>query len=123
MTTDHLVQYLQHRAGDTLRGTVEYEGNDVDILYLRDDVAEQRIRSEIDQMVSRMKPETSPQEDHAFPFGSLHGTVRMFDDAVLVHLPKQTEEGVVVALEPAAARTLHSFIEECEARLNSSGGD
>jgi hypothetical protein len=113
MAEGNLVDYLTDRIGQSLRGVVRYDGNDTDTLYLRDDLKETRLQSQIDRMIERLRPESAPAEEAAFPFGDLHVTVRCFDEAIILHFPTGRDEGVVVAVEPNVAMGLTTFAKEC----------
>lgn len=118
MSADRLIDYLERRASDYHRGTVRYDGDGTDVLYLREDIRESRLSSQIDRMLRRLRPEASPKEEPAFPFGDLHATVRLFDEAILLHFPTGTDRGIVVSLEPETARDLKTFIGECQTRIH-----
>lgn len=97
MTT--LLSYLDEKVDEDHRRTVRYDRNTTDIAYLREDIREERLDSQIDRMLKRLRPESSPDEERAFPFGDLHATVRVFDEALIMHFPTGSDRGVVVALE------------------------
>jgi hypothetical protein len=113
MGNGNLVDYLHDRAGQSLRGILEYEETDTDTLYLRDDLRETRLQSQIDRMLKRLRPESARAEEAAFPFGDLHVTVRCFDEAIILHFPTGRDEGVVIAVEPNVAMGLTTFAKEC----------
>ena len=112
-----LTDYARQRTGDYLRGIVSYDGDSSDVVYLRNDVREQRIQSEIDRMLTRLRPEASASEERAFPFGDLYVTVRRFEGAIIMHFPTGRDRGVVVSLEPDATRDLNRFTTECLKQL------
>lgn len=118
MSVESLIEYLNRRASGYHRATVRYEGDNTDIIYLRDDVRETRLSSQIDRMLRRLRPEASPKEENAFPLGDLHATVRRFDEAIILHFPTGTDRGVVVSLDPDTARDLNTFLGECAKRIH-----
>lgn len=118
MSADSLLTYLERQANTYHRGTVRYDGNSTDTLYLRDDIKETRLSSQIDRMLRRLRPESSSKEESSFPFGDLHATVRLFDEAILLHFPTGKDRGIVVSLEPETARDLNTFIGECQKRIH-----
>ena len=118
MASSHLVEFLEKTAGEYHRGTVKYEGSESDVLYLRDDIRKQRMLSQIDRMLTRLRPEATSNEERAFPFGDLHATVRTFDEAIIMHFPTGDDRGVLVSLEPETARDLNTFIGECMSRIH-----
>lgn len=108
-----LSTYLNDRLGDLLRGVAHYQMEEFEVVYIRDDIQEQRHRDEVEEMLSRIKHERSPEEEQSFPFGHLSATVRVFDEAIFMHFPVENQTGVVVALEPAVAKSLNSFVGDC----------
>jgi len=119
MAEGALIDYLERKAGEYHRGTVRYDGNDTDVLHLREDVKETRLTSQIDRMLRRIRPESSPNEERAFPFGDLNATVRLFQEAIIIHFPQGNDRGIIVSLEPETARDLNTFIGECEKRIQA----
>lgn len=118
MGVSDLQDFLEERAGSLYRGMVRYDGDTTDVLYLRDDVREERMRSEIDRMLRRLRPESKSKETQSFPFGQLYATVRSFEEAVIMHFPIGRDRGIVVSLEPGAAKSLNTFIRRCQQRLH-----
>lgn len=112
-STRELVGYLRQQAGPLLRGVVGYGDDGHEFVYLRDDVEETRTRAQLERMLAHFQTETREQEEAVFPFGELHGTVRCFDEAVLLHFPLERERGVIVALDADAARDLSTFAGDC----------
>lgn len=118
MGVSELTEFLNDRAGDLHRGSARYDGDSSEVLYLRDDIREQRMRSEIDRMLNRVLPESRASEENAFPFGDLHATVRTFEEATILHFPTGSGRGVLVALESEAAQDLNTFVGQCLDRIN-----
>lgn len=108
-----LAQYLNDRVDDLLRGVAHYQEDEFKVEYLRDDIREQRHRDEVTQMLNRIKKEGTAEEEQSFPFGHLHTTLRVFDEAIFMHFPIERETGVVVTLEPQVAQSLNSFVGDC----------
>ena len=122
MGTRELFTYLEEQAGENLRGVVQYSKDSTDVPYLRDDVREVRLQSQVDRMLRRIRPESSSKEEMAFPFGDLHATLRIFDEAIILHFPLGADRGLVISLEPEAAAQLNSFVNGCLDRLGREGG-
>lgn len=108
-----LSTYLNERVGDILRGVAHYQRDEFQVVYLREDIREQRHREEVNQMLTRIKQEGTAEEEQSFPFGHLHATLRIFDETIFMHFPIEDRTGVVVALEPEVARSLNSFVGDC----------
>lgn len=118
MATVELLRYLEDQAGEHLRGIARYERDSIDVPYLRDDLREVRMHSQVDRMLRRLRPESDSIEDAAFPFGDMHATVRLFDEAIIMHFPLGVGRGMVVAMEPETASRLNTFVSECLVRLD-----
>lgn len=108
-----LARYLDDRVDDLLRGVAHYREDEFEVVYLRDDIREQRHHDEVEQMLNRIKHEVSAKEEQSFPFGHLHATLRVFDETIFLHFPIENQTGVVVALEPEVAQSLNSFVGDC----------
>lgn len=113
MARKELLSYLEQQAGDNLRGVAEYDEEETKVLYLRRNIRHERLKTEVDEMVDRLRPESSKAETNAFPLGELKVTVRRFEDAIIMHFPGGESQGVVVALDPDVARNLNRFTSEC----------
>lgn len=113
MAVSDLLDFLEKRAANLHRGTARYDGDSTEVLYLRGDLQENRMRSEIDRMLNRLRSESSPKEERTFPFGDLHATVRAFEEATILHFPTGVDKGILVALESEAANDLNTFIGQC----------
>lgn len=114
-----MTEYLQKTAGEYLRGIVSYNGNEYDIQYIRDDLRTRRLKSEVDKIIDRLRRESRSGERQAFPFGEVNGTVRSFEEAMVMHFPKTQGRGIVVTLDPEVARQLNTFIGACLERTDN----
>lgn len=119
MPSSDITAYLRDRVGKHLRGVVRYHRDTLDVLYLRDDIREVRLQSQLDRMIDRLEPESRSAEECAFPFGDLYVTVRRFEDAIIMHFPTGKNRGLVVSLEPETAQDLNTFTTECLKCINS----
>lgn len=119
MANPDLIAFLEDRAGDMHRGTARYDGESPDVLYLRDDLREQQIQSEIDRVLNRVRPEATSKEEQSFPFGGLYATVRVFEEATVLHFPTGSDRGIVVSLEPDSGQELNTFVGQCLQQIES----
>lgn len=115
---EELTPYLKETAGEYLRGVVSYEGDEYEIRYIRDDLRTQRLKSEVDKMIDRLRRESRPGERRAFPFGEMNGIVRLFEEALVMHFPSTQGRGTVVTFEPDVARQFNTFIGSCLDRID-----
>lgn len=111
--SQRLSRFLNDRVGDLLRGVAHYQDDEFTVVYLRDDIREERHRDEIEQMLTRVLDEGTIEEEQSFPFGHLHATLRIFDETIFMHFPIENRRGIVVALEPEVAQSLNSFVGDC----------
>lgn len=111
----NLVDFLRDRAGAYLRAVVRYDRDSRELLYCRRDVRRAFSDDDLDRVVEAVRHESadSLRPDGEDARGDLRCTVRVFDDTVELHFPHAPDSGTVVALEPAAATRLHTFVDDC----------
>lgn len=109
-------EYLNREAGEYLRGVVSY-GDDYEVLFVRDDVRRANLKSQVDGMIEYLRRESRAREERVFPFERLNGTVRSFEEVVVMHFPLTQSRGIVVTLDSNAARQLNGFMAQCIERL------
>ena len=108
-----LAEYLRDRTGEYLRGVGFYDAEEYEVLYVRPDLHRETLDAEIARMVEHLRNESRAREQHAFPYGGLDGTVRSFEEAIVMHFPFSQERGAVVTLDTEAARQMTDFMREC----------
>lgn len=100
-----LVESLQSgevETADSVRLIFRYEGDEHDVVHVRDDVdaaytdAELRQRMETLAMKGLGDP---PRESSLHEFGDLQATVRWFEDGVCAHFPDEEWGGVVAVFD------------------------
>lgn len=114
---EDLLRFLRERTGESLRGAGRYDADGYEVLYVRQDLARATLDAEVERMVAHLRNESRAREQRAFPYGELDGTVRSFEEAVVMHFPLPQERGVVVTLDPDVAQQLNAFMRECIERL------
>lgn len=65
----------------------------------------------------RIREDSTPEYNDEFPFGDLDATVRIFSDAVALHIIQQEQVGVVITFDPDGAKILRKFVYQCVERL------
>lgn len=113
-----LVEFLQSRAGEYLRGAVHYTGDDYEVLYLRDDVEQKYSEADLDALFSYWRRRNAGQGDEPFSLGNLHSTVQLYDGGLLFHFTQGDELGTVITLDPEAGRDIVTFVTECLEQLH-----
>ena len=123
---EELVTFMKDVAGEHLRGVLAYDENGFDVVYIREDIMQNRSgdASLADDLPVihdlAMAEERLPAEVSSF--GRYHATVRVFEQAVLVQLVVGESRGFGISLDPAAARQLSNFVQRCTGFLEENGG-
>lgn len=115
-----LHRFIQERANMSYRSAFYYERDDWDALYIREDVATERLHDELPDVVKRAR-QNQPllrKEDYP-PLGEVRATTEVHEDGVVLHFPEGPESGTLVSLDCDVARRLAGFITQAMEILNS----
>ena len=115
---DQLAIYLERRAGDSLRAVIRYTGSEFSLAYLRDDISKPKFLPRMEEVLLNIT-KSGPNRNRAITeeFGPLQASVHVREKGVFLHFPVEREKGIVVSLEPGAARQLSTFIRECMEKI------
>lgn len=118
----NIVEHIHGHAGDTLQAVIIYEEDHHRDLYRRDDIAdlhdsalEREVLDVIRDDDRRRFTETSTSIE-----GAHRATVDVFENRVLLHLPRDESSGTLVVLDTTAARNLYEFVEDLRASIYGS---
>jgi len=113
--SEALTEYLRDRVGEHLRSVLAYDGDGGELLYVRDDVADQYSEAEIANIVREVRLEAieKPHQEDLYAHGSMNCTVRSFEDAVEIHLPRDETSGTVVAFDAEVFAIHNTFFGRC----------
>lgn len=112
--TEELLEYLEQRAGESLRAVGQYQGEECDLQYLRDDLPRTATRDRLDALRANITWSWNPPEDASLKeLGTKRATLQVREQAVILHLLLGNQRGILIGLEPEAARDLTSFITDC----------
>jgi len=117
-----IAEYCKEAAGSYLRTVFHYDNGDPETLFIRDDVDEQYAEAELAhyfRLLSATAADEGDQTD-ALHVGNHHGTLRLYDDALLLNFPQGDGIGTLIALDPEAGREIATFVTRCLARLHES---
>ena len=106
-----LTEFLRGRAGENLRGVIEYDGEGFEIHYMRDGLDADAFRRRVEYAYNRILQSQTTDTELA-SYGKPYATLSVREYAVILNLRSTPTEGVIVGLEPDAARDLVSFIHE-----------
>ncbi|MFB6179053.1 MAG: hypothetical protein ABEI77_04940 [Halorientalis sp.] len=97
-----LIEDLRAESDASLRLALRYTADDYEVLFAREDIAQQFTSPELQQRVETlvMKGLGDPPQEHTlFDFGSLQSTVRFYDNALVAHFPYREWSGLVFTLD------------------------
>jgi len=110
-----LTKSLREYVGDGLRSVLRYDEDGEELVYVRDDVADDYSETEVDQVFRdvRLEAVEKPHQEDLYEHGSLDCTVRWFDDAVEVHFPHDETSGTAVALDHEVLTDEDTLLHKC----------
>ena len=100
--THALVDAILEGSGETVRMAVRYDGDEFELLYVREDIDAQFSDAELTERVKAltMKGLGDPVEEGTlFDFGQLDATVRWYDSAVVATFPTEEWSGLVFTFD------------------------
>ena len=101
-----LIDDLREESGASLRLALQYTADDYEVLFAREDIANQFSGPELEQRVETLVMKglgDPPQENTLFDFGSLESTLRFYDNALIAHFPYREWSGFVFTLDRTEA--------------------
>lgn len=114
-----LQEFFEQRTGEKLRSIVKYEADSFEIVYLRDDVAEQYGPSEIESTIdeSRMESLSAPiyEDTYSEDHGDLTCMVQCFENVIEMNFVLEDGVGAAVALDAEAMADAHGLVAEARA--------
>ena len=113
--SEALTEFLEERVGDHLRSVIFYDDHGGEVLYVRDDVADEYTDEDIGEVVRdvRLEAVEKPHQESLYAHGPLNCTLRSFDDAVELHFPHDETSGTAVALDGEAFPMHNTFVSRC----------
>lgn len=101
-----LIDAIREETDIALRLGVRYAGDDVDLLFVREDVREHYTPPELEQRVETLVMKglgDPPREESLFDFGTLDATIRWYDEALVAHFPYREWSGLVFTFDRRAS--------------------
>lgn len=113
--SEGLTEFLKERVGNHLRSVIFYDNNGGEVLYVRDDVADEYSENDIEEVVRdvRLEAVEKPHQESLYSHGPLNCTLRSFDDAVELHFPHDETSGTAVALDGEVFPMHNTFVSRC----------
>ncbi|WP_135826127.1 DUF7522 family protein [Halorussus ruber] len=114
-SSEALAEFLKARVGDHLRSVIFYDDEGGEVVYVRDDVADQYTDEDVAEVVRdvRLEAVDKPHQESLYTHGSLECTLRSFGDAVELHFPHDETCGTAVALDSEVFPMHNTFVERC----------
>lgn len=115
----NVVDHLRSHAGEALQAVVVYDGDEHRDRYRRQDLQELHGSDLEAELLAEIRADERRRESDAAERyeGSLRATVRVFDQRVIVHLPRDSRSGTVVLFDPVVARDLGEFVDDLRADI------
>lgn len=119
---ERLRTLLSESTGDLLRSVAYYDDEGYEVVYLRDDVADEYDEDEIDEAFEdvRLEALTKPRQEDLYTHGRLECVVRCFSEAVEMHFDLTETTGVAAALDREVMESGSQFLGECLALTTGS---
>ncbi|NHN58633.1 MULTISPECIES: hypothetical protein [Halorussus] len=113
--SEALTEFLRERVGDHMRSVLTYDDEGAELLYVRDDVADQYTDEEMARVADdvRLEAVAKHHQEDLYRHGELNATVRCFDDAVEMHFPRDETSGTAVALDGEVFAIHNTFLGRC----------
>jgi hypothetical protein len=118
-----LVERYQELAPESLRLVVWYDGDDHDLVHVRDDVRGAYSPEELEEKVKQLVIEgisDPPSQEQFRLFGEMSVVIRRFDLAVVLHFPLDEFSGVAVTFDRETVPSLDTL---ADAGIESLGGE
>ncbi|GGN07265.1 hypothetical protein GCM10009021_02910 [Halarchaeum nitratireducens] len=97
-----------------------YDEDDWTTIYVRDDLATERLRDSVPNIVERTREARAlVREDDYERLGETTATTEVHDSGVVLHFPREDRRGVIISLDREAARRLSAFVSQCATILQS----
>jgi hypothetical protein len=107
-----LVERYRAITPDGLRLAMMYEGDEHEMIYVRDDVAEMYSPEELEEKVKQLAVEglsAPPTQEQFRLFGDMRTVIREFDKAVVLHFPLDEFSGLAVTFDSDVAPSLDTL--------------
>lgn len=117
-----LSRFFRQEVGQSLRLVAHYTDDEIDFVYLRDDLEETYDEEEFSQTftVHRQDKATAIQQQSVIAAGNHHVTLRIYDDAIVFNFTQTDEVGTVVSVTPEVGQNLLTFVTRSLKQLHTS---
>jgi hypothetical protein len=117
-----LKQFCDRRAGQLLRGVFVYGDDGVETVYLREDVRSVYSEEGVTALAGaahRVHEISARVGEAGTALGGIDGHVHAFENALVLQIPQEGGDGIVVSFDPEVGGQLAGFIEECIEQIES----
>lgn len=114
-SAEALTEFLKEQVGGHLRSVIFYDDTGGEVIYVRDDVADEYTDGDVSEVVRdvRLEAVDKPHQESLYVHGPLECTLRLFGDAVELHFPHDRTCGTAVALDSEVFPMHNTFVEQC----------
>lgn len=97
-----------------------YEEDDWSALYIRNDVATERLRDTVADIIERTREARAlVREEDYEELGEKTATTEVHESGVILHFPQGDQRGIIISLDREAARRLTAFVSQCATIIHS----
>lgn len=111
---DGLVDRYRQVESAELRTTLWYDGDDYEVVYVREDVSEQYSPEEFEEKVKQLVVEglgDPPTQEQFRLFGDVNVVIRRFDRGVMLHFPIDEFSGVAATFDDGEELSIDTLVE------------
>ena len=101
-----LVDALREETDASLRTAIRYSGDDWDLLFAREDIAERFSDPELEERAQALVVKglgDPPREESLYDFGRLDAVLRWYDEVLVAHFPFREWSGLVFTFDRGAS--------------------
>lgn len=109
-----LVDYLERRAGDSLRTVSAYDREGVEFEYVRGDIDREQLEERAAPVLEEVLMGSAADGVVEAHIGRRYASMHLRERALIINIPVGAGEGVGITLEPEAGRNLTTFVKRCE---------
>lgn len=120
--SEALAEFFRDEAGQSLRLVGHYTDDSFDILYLRDDLADEYDDGDFEASfeVHRRDQAAAAEQGEVVQAGDQHCTLRVYDEAIVFNFTQTDDVGTIVSVNPAVGRNLLTFITRSLKQLDAN---
>lgn len=118
-----LTTYCRERAGENVRSVVEYSSDEYRIAYLRDGLRTQYEETQFNDLIQhtwKVHERLATVGATESPLGNIRATVHYFENAFVIQLVVDENQGYLLTFNSSVGQTLGTFISDCLRQIRAA---